>query len=65
MEVGMRRSSRQKTDASGWDWTDRKNRTRRIGGPPKPGEGKWIKKRLARQRRREPIPRDDDDAEPI
>jgi hypothetical protein len=49
---GMRRASRQKTDGDGWAWTDRKNRTRRTAGPPKAGEGKAVKKRLARQRRR-------------
>ena len=54
----MRRASRQKTDADGWDWTDRKNKTRRAGGAPASGTGKTVKRRLARQRRRERVDRD-------
>ena len=57
----MRRPPRQKMDADGRDWTDRKVKIRRIlGGFKRRGVGNSIKKRLARQRRREPVRTDDE-----
>lgn len=56
----MRRAPRQKMDADGRDWTDRKVKVRRIlSGFKRRGVGKEIKNRLARRRRREPVPMDD------
>lgn len=47
-------------DADGRDWTDRKVKVRRIlSGFKRRGVGKEIKNRLARWRRREPVPTDD------
>jgi hypothetical protein len=57
----MRRAPRQKMDADGRDWTDRKVKVRRIlSGFKRRGVGNSIKKRLARQRRREPVRTDDE-----
>lgn len=57
----MGRAPRQKMDADGRDWTDRKVKVRRIlTGFKHRGVGKSIKNRLARQRRYEPVPMDDE-----
>ena len=41
------------------DWTDRKNRTPRPGGPPNAGEGTRNKRRMAKARRRGPVDEDE------
>lgn len=56
----MRRGTRQRLiDGHAWDWVHRW--TRRLFRMNRwPGKGKYIKRRLARRRRREPIEPDDD-----
>ena len=57
----MRRAPRQNMDADGRDWTDRNVKIRRIlSGFKRRGVGSSIKRRLARQRRREPVRSDDE-----
>ncbi len=57
----MRRASRQKMDADGRDWTDRKAKVRRILiSFNRRGVGQSIKNRLARQRRRQSVRTDDE-----
>lgn len=57
----MGRAPRQRMDGDGRDWTDRKVKVRRIvSGFKRRGVGRSIKRRLARQRRREPLRRDDE-----
>src|SRR5438874_5140991 len=60
----MRRAPRQKTSGYEYDWTDQRARTRRIFRlNRRPGIGKYIKRALARKRRRQPIENDDADEE--
>ena len=50
----MRRAPRQKMNADEYEWTDRAARTRRIYRMTRrPGIGKYVKRSLARKRRRE------------
>lgn len=55
----MRRGTRQKLDGDGWDWCIKKRR-RIYGHQLKRGFGKYVKRKLARRRRRERLPTDDD-----
>src|SRR5687767_4141064 len=53
----MRRGTRQTLDADGQDWVSMRSR-RLLKAFDKPGVGKKTKRRMARRRRREPIPSD-------
>jgi hypothetical protein len=57
----MRRGTRQRLiDGHSWDWVHRWTR-RMFRMTRRSGKGKYIKRRLARRRRREPIERDEDE----
>jgi hypothetical protein len=58
MEVGMRRASRQKKSGAAQDWCIKKWR-RLFSLNRRAGRGKFTKRELARQRRRQPIDEDD------
>jgi hypothetical protein len=54
----MQRGPRQKLDGDGWDWCHKKARWA-LGWNRKRGWGKYVKRKLARRRRRAPIEPDE------